>query len=122
MVTKSKTKPSMFQKRKRQSVGFPDSLQAPFNRRHTLAEIFRTSICQFLAFDVSPQCLDRVHLRRVTWQRFNSEPTSLAIQVLLHHLTLVWREPLPYQDPLLAAQVPLQILEKNNQLFLIIAA
>ncbi len=107
----------MFQKRKRQSVGFPDSLQAAFNCRHHFVEIFRTSICQFLAFDVSPQRLDRVHLRRVTWQRFNPEPTALAIQVLLHYLTLVCREPVPYQDRLFAAQVSLEILEESNQAF-----
>jgi hypothetical protein len=107
----------MFQKRKRQSVGFPDSLQAVFNCRHNFVEIFRTSICQFLTFDVSPQRLDRVHLWRVSWQRFNSEPTALAIQVFLHHLTLVCREPVPYQDCLFTAQVSLQILEESNQTF-----
>ena len=107
----------MFQKRKRQGVGFPDSLEARFNRRHNFGEIFRASICQFLAFDVSPQRLDRIHLRRVTGQPFNSEPTALAIQVLLHHLTLVCREPVPYQDRLLAAQVSLEILVESNQAF-----
>ena len=107
----------MFQKRKRQGAGFSDSLEAASNCRHNFGEVFRTSICQFLAFDVSPQRLDRIHLRRVTGQPFNSEPTALAIQVLLHHLTLVGREPVPYQDCLFAAQVSLQILEESNQTF-----
>jgi hypothetical protein len=105
----------MFQKRKRQRMGFPNSLEAAFNRCHNFSEIFRTSICQFLTFDVSPQRLDRVHLWRVARQPFDSEPTALAIQVLLHHLTLVGREPVPYQDCLLAAQVSLEILEESNQ-------
>jgi hypothetical protein len=105
----------MFQKRKRQGVGFPDSLKAAFNCRHNFGEIFRTSICEFLAFDVSPQRLDWVHLRRVTWQPFNFEPTALAIQVLLHQLTFVCRKPVPYQDRLFATQVSFEILEESNQ-------
>ena len=107
----------MFKKRKRQAVGFPDSLEAAFNCRHNFVEIFRTSVCQFPAFDVSPQRLDRIHLRRVTWQPFNFEPTALTMQVPLHHLTLVCREPVPYQDRLLAPQVSLEILEESNQAF-----
>jgi len=107
----------MFQKRKRQAVGFPDSLEATFNCRDNFVEIFRTSVCQFLTFDVSPQRVDRVHLWRVPGQRFNSEPTALAIQVLLHHLTLVGREPVPYQDRLPATQVSFEILEEGNQAF-----
>jgi len=107
----------MFQKRKRQGVGFPESLEAAFNRRHNFGEIFRTSICQLLAFGVSPQRLDRVHLRRVTWQPFYSEPPALAIHVLLHHLTLVCSEPIPYKDRPLATQVSLEVLEESNQAF-----
>src|SRR4030067_3367841 len=117
MVTRSKNQPGMFQKRKRQCVGFPDSLEAAFNCRDNFGEIFRTSICQFLALNVSPQRLNRVHLWRVTRQRFNSEPTALAIQILLHHLTLVCREPVPYQNRLFAAQVSLEILEESTQAF-----
>ena len=107
----------MFQKRKRQGMGFPDSLEAGFNRRYNFGEIFRTSICQLLAFDVSPQRLDRVHLRRVTWQPIDSEPAALTIQVLLHQLTLVGRETVPYQDRLFAAQVSFEVLKESNQAF-----
>jgi len=95
----------VLEKGKWQGAGLSNSLHAAFNCCDNFVEIFGASINHLLPFNIFPECLKWVQIRRVAWQSLLAEPTALSGQVLLHHLTLVRRQPVPHQDGLLAAQV-----------------
>jgi hypothetical protein len=111
----------MLKKGKWQGAGLSDSLHAAFNCCDDFGEIAGASIPHFPPFHISPECINWIQIRRVAWQPLLAKPTALSGQVLLHHLTLVRRQPVPHQDGLLAAQVSSEILKKNYQAFRVIA-
>ena len=111
----------MLKKGKWQVAGLSDSLHAAFNCCDNFGEIVGASITHLRPFHISPECLNGVQFRRVAWQPLLAEPIALSDQVFLHHLTLVRRQPVPYQDSLLAAKVSSEILQESNQAFRVIA-
>ncbi len=111
----------MLEKRKWQGVRLSNPLHAAINCRDNFIEMLGTSIRHLLPLYISPEHLNRVQIRRIAWQPLRAEPSALTGQVLLHHLTLVRRQPVPYQDGLLTAQVPSEILKESDQAFRVIA-
>jgi hypothetical protein len=111
----------MIKKGKWQGTRLSNPLHAAMNCCENFIEILRTFISHLLPFHISPERLNWVQIRRIAWQPLLAEPAALTSQVLLHHLTLVRRQPIPYQDGLLTAQVSPEILKENNQAFRVIA-
>jgi len=111
----------MLKKGKWQVAGLSDSLHAAFNCGDNFGQIVGASIAHLRPFHISPEGLDRIQIRRVTWQPLLAEPTALNGQVFLHHLTLVRRQPVPHQNSLLAAKVSSEILKESDQPFRVIA-
>lgn len=80
-------------------------------------EIFSATVSQFLAFNVSPESLQRVQFRRISGQSLNSEPTSLSTQVFDHEAALMRRQAIPDEHGLLSAQMAFEIAEERDQAF-----
>jgi len=111
----------MLEKGKWQGARLSNSLHAAINCCDNFIEIVGTFIRHLLPFHISPEHLNWVQIRRIAWQPLLAEPAALTGQVLLHHLTLVRRQPVPHQDGLLPAQVPSEILKESDQAFRVIA-
>lgn len=111
----------MIEKGKWQGARLSNPLHAAIKCCDNFIEILRAFISHLLPFHISPECLNWVQIRRIAWQPLLAEPAALTGQVLLHHLTLVRRQPIPHQDGLLTAQVSSEILKKNDQAFRVIA-
>jgi hypothetical protein len=111
----------VIEKGKWQGARLSNPLHAAINCGDNFIEILGTFIGHLLPFHISPECLNWVQIRRIAWQPFLAEPAALTGQVLLHHLTLVRRQPVPHQDGLLTAQVSSEILKGSDQAFRVIA-
>ena len=111
----------MLEKRKWQGARLSNPLHAAINCGDNFIEILGTFISHLLPFHISPECLNWVEIRRIAWQPLLAEPAVLTGQILLHHLAFMRRQPVPYQDGLLTAQVPFEILQESDQPFRVIA-
>jgi len=111
----------MLKKGKWQVTGVSDSPHSVFNCGDNFGQIVGTPIPHLRPFHIAPECLNGVQIRRVAWQPFLAEPTTLSGQVILHHLTLVRRQPVPYQDRLMAPKVSSEIPKESDQAFRVIA-
>lgn len=112
----------MLEKRKWQGARLSNPLHAAINCCDNFIEILGTFISHLLPFHISPEHLNGIQVRRIAWQPLRAEPSVLTGQVLLHHLALVRRQPVPHQDDLLTAQVPSEILKESNQAFRVVAS
>ena len=111
----------MLKEGKWQVAGLSDSPHSTFDCGDNFREIVGASIRHLRPFHISPEGLNGVQIRRVAWQLLLAEPMALSGQVFLHHLTLVRRQPVPYQDRLLAPKVSSEILKESDQAFRVIA-
>jgi hypothetical protein len=111
----------VLEKRKWQGSRLSNALHAAINCGYKFIEILGTFIRHLLPFHISPERLNWVEIRRIAWQPLLAEPAALTGQVLLHHLTLVRRQPVPHQDRLLTAQVPSEFLKESDKAFRVIA-
>ena len=80
-----------------------------------LIQVLSATVSQFLSFDISPQGLHRVQVRRVARQPFHDQPTPLTAQIVPHDPALVRRQAIPNQGGFLAAQFALEIFQKGYQ-------
>ena len=88
----------MLEEGPRQSGAPADASHAsPQGGRH-VAEIVGTQVGEFLPFDVPPEHLNGIEVRRIARQSFCRQPAPLAGEVRAHLATLVRRQTIPDQD------------------------
>ena len=83
----------------------------PHGGRH-FTEIVGTQVGELLPFDIPPEDLDGIEVRRIARQPFNRQPAPLAGEVRAHLATLVRRQTIPYQDQAPPGGVALEVVQE----------
>jgi hypothetical protein len=92
-----------------------DPSHAVVNFRVQFSEVFGATVCQFLAFDISPKQFGRIQVWCIAGQPFHGQPISLAVQVIRHDAALVSRQAIPDQYDFLTTHSTPEGFEKTNE-------
>jgi hypothetical protein len=99
----------------RQSGAPTDASHAGSQGGRHVAEIVGTQVGEFPPFDVPPEELDGIEVRRIAWQSFYRQPAPLAGEVRAHLATLVRRQPIPDQDQAPPGRVAFEGVQKGDE-------
>jgi hypothetical protein len=104
-------------------------VRVPTNPREAAAQrpaqgqdLGRTQVGEIASFDVAPDLLDGIEIRRIGGQALDVEPRALTSHVSLHASAPVGGQSVPEEDDRAAAEVPLEGPQERDQLAIGVAA
>jgi hypothetical protein len=97
-------------------IGMPaNSREAPVQGPAQRQDLGRAQVGQIASFDVAPELLHGIEVRRIGRQALDVEPRSLPGQIGSHPSAPVSGQAIPQQDDGSAAEVPLQGAQEPDQ-------
>ena len=106
---------SMLQECESQGGLAPDACATRSHRLSERADVRGTEIGQFASLEIAPEQFDGIELRGVGGQAFDAQPGPLPGEVARHAAALVRAQAIPDEHHPLAAKVPLQGPQEEDE-------